>query len=326
MAKVLGMGNALVDIITRIDNDDILNSFGLPKGSMTLVDLDTSNFIHAETTGMTKSRASGGSAANTIHGLAHLGVQTGFVGSVGNDDMGRFFKKELKVNKIDPILFRSMNETGKAIALISKDTERTFATYLGAAVDLSAEDITHEIFEGYDYFYVEGYLVQDPKMFEKALRLASQAGLIICLDLASYNVVAEYTDFFRAVISNYVNILFANDEEIRAFTGKSPEEGAKEAKELCDLVVIKLGAEGSFCVSEEGMIRTGVRPSRPIDTTGAGDLFAAGFLYGHMHGMNPELCGKMGSILAGRVIEVIGAKMDESLWEILRREIKSLED
>jgi sugar/nucleoside kinase (ribokinase family) len=325
MATVLGMGNALVDIITRIDNDDILNSLGLPKGSMTLVDMDTSNFIHAETAGMTKSRASGGSAANTIHGLAHLGIKTGFVGSVGNDDMGKFFKKDLKVNKIKPILFPSMNETGKAIALISKDSERTFATYLGAAVDLRPEDISHDVFEGYDYFYVEGYLVQDPQMFEKALRLASQAGLLICLDLASFNIVADYIEFFKIVIAKYVDILFANEEEIKAFTGLSPEEGAREVNALCDLVVIKLGAEGSFCVCEEGMVRVGVRPSKPIDTTGAGDLFASGFIYGHLKGLSPETCGKMGSILAGRVIEVIGAKMDEAHWENLRREIYSME-
>jgi len=325
MAKVLGMGNALVDIITRIDNDDMLNSLGLPKGSMTLVDMDTSNFIHAETAGMTKSRASGGSAANTIHGLAHLGIKTGFVGSVGNDDMGKFFKKDLKTNKIKPILFPSMNETGKAIALISKDSERTFATYLGAAVDLRTEDITHDVFEGYDYFYVEGYLVQDPGMFEKALRLASQAGLKVCLDLASFNIVADYIKFFKSVIAKYVDILFANEEEIKAFTGLSPEEGAKEVHNFCDLVVIKLGPEGSFCVCKEGMVRVGVRPSKPIDTTGAGDLFAAGFIYGHLNDLGPETCGKMGAILAGRVIEVIGAKMDESHWENLRREIGSLE-
>ena len=322
--KVLGMGNALVDIITRINNDEMLESFGLPRGSMTLVDLDTSNFIHAETAGMSKSKASGGSAANTIHGLAHLGIETGFVGSVGNDEMGMFFKKDMQVNKINPILFRSMSETGRAMALISQDSERTFATYLGAAVNLTAEDISHGIFEGYDYFYVEGYLVQDKEMFEKALRLAVRAGLTICLDLASYNVVDEHVDFFKSMISSYVDILFANEEEIRSLTGLSPEEGARETSEICDLVVIKLGAEGSFCICKEGMVRVGVRPSNAIDTTGAGDLFAAGFIYGHMKGLSSETCGKMGAILAGRIIELIGAKMDESNWENLRREIAAL--
>lgn len=325
MSKVLGMGNALVDIITRIENDKILDGFGLSRGSMTLVDMDTSNFIHAETAGMPKTKASGGSAANTIHGLAHLGIETGFVGAVGNDDMGRFFKRDMEVNRIHPILFRTMNETGRVMALISRDSERTFATYLGAAINLSAEDITQRIFNGYDYFYIEGYLVQDRGMFEKALRLSHKAGLINCLDLASYNIVEENIDFFKSMISQYVDILFANEDEIKSLTGKSTEEGAYETSDICDLVVIKLGAQGSFCVCKEGMVRVGVRPSKAIDTTGAGDLFAAGYIYGHMKGLPPETCGKMGAILAGRVIEMVGAKMDESQWEILRREIMALE-
>jgi len=325
MAKVLGIGNALVDILTRIEKDDILEGFGLPKGSMTLVDLDTSNYIHAETAGMSKSKASGGSAANTIHGLAHLGIETGFVGSVGDDDMGKFFKKDMQVNKITPILFRTMHETGRAMALISKDSERTFATYLGAAIDLSVEDISHDLFEGYDYLYIEGYLVQNKEMFEKALRLASKEGLKICLDLASYNVVEENISFFKSLLEKYVNILFANEEEIKALTGLTPESGANEIKGLVDIAVIKMGAEGSFCISDQGTVRIGVRPSNPIDTTGAGDLFAAGFIYGHIQGHGPETCGKMGAILAGRIIEMFGAKMDESNWETLRREINSLE-
>lgn len=326
MAKVLGMGNALVDIITRIDNDEILEGFGLPRGSMTLVDLDTSNYIHAETAGMEKTMASGGSAANTIHGLAHLGVETGFVGAVGDDDMGKFFKKDMQVNKITPILFRTMHETGRAMALISKDSERTFATYLGAAVDLSADDVTHDLFEGYDYFYIEGYLVQNHEMIEKAMRLAAHANLKICLDLASYNIVEDNKEFFKELITKYVDILLANEEEIKALSGKSPEEGAHDLEGMVDLAVIKMGAEGSFCCSGGKIIRIGVRPSSPIDTTGAGDLYAAGFIYGHMKGLPMETCGKIGAILSGRIIEMIGAKMDESSWEVLRREIKVLED
>lgn len=325
MAKVLGMGNALVDIITQIENDEVLAEFGLPKGSMTLVDLDTSNFIHSETSGMPKSKASGGSSANTIHGLAHLGVETGFVGTVGNDEMGKFFKKDLQVNNITPILFRTMNETGRAMALITSDSERTFATYLGAAVELSSEDISRDIFEGYDYFYIEGYLVQNHEMIEKAMRMASQANLKVCLDLASYNVVEANREVFKELISKYVDILFANEEEIKALNGKAPEEAAREIGPEVELAVIKMGAEGSFCYSKGELIRVGVRPSRPIDTTGAGDLYAAGFLYGHMNGYSVQNCGKIGAILSGRVIELIGAKMDEATWEVLRREISALE-
>jgi sugar/nucleoside kinase (ribokinase family) len=326
MARVLGMGNALVDIITQIEDDAVLEGFGLPKGSMTLVDLDTSNYIHSETAGMPKSKASGGSAANTIHGLAHLGIETGFVGTVGNDDMGKFFKKDMQINKIQPILFRTMHETGRAMALISKDSERTFATYLGAAVDLSVDDITHDIYEGFDYFYIEGYLVQNRPMIEKALRLAKNGGCTVCLDLASYNIVTENRDYFSELIRKYVDVLFANEEEIRALTGKSPEEGAREIESALDIVIVKMGAEGSLCLGNGEMTRIGVRPSNPVDTTGAGDLYAAGFIHGLIKDLPLETCGKMGAVLAGRIIEFHGAKMDESTWENLRREIKSLEE
>ena len=162
-------------------------------------------------------------------------------------------------------------------------------------------------------------------MFEKALRLAAMTGLTICLDLASYNVVSQNVDFFKSMISKYVDILFANEEEIRSLTGKSPEEGAVEIKDICDMVVIKLGAEGSFCICEEGMVKVDARPSKAIDTTGAGDLFASGFIYGHMQDLSAETCGQIGAILAGKVIEIIGAKMDEPHWELLRREIANLQ-
>lgn len=322
--KILGIGNALVDIITRLEKDEILNTFRLPKGSMTLVDLETCNFINFETGSFHKQKASGGSAANTIHGLAHLGMKTGFIGKVGNDNLGTFFFKDMKTKGIKPILFKSINETGRAIALISPDSERTFATYLGASVELTLEDLNLSLFNGYDYLYIEGYLVQDHALFEKALRLAKKQGMIISMDLASFNTVEDHRDFFREIITEYVDILFANNQEAKAITGESPEKAAKILGKETNIAVIKIGAEGSLVYSDESLIRIGVRPSDPVDTTGAGDLYAAGFLYGHMNGMPLELCGKIGSILAGRVIEFLGAKMDEATWEIMRREIKSL--
>jgi sugar/nucleoside kinase (ribokinase family) len=320
--KVLGMGNALVDIITKLKDDNVLKSFGLPKGSMTLVDLDTCNYINAETSGVYKQKASGGSAANTIHGLAHMGVDTGFIGKVGDDDLGNFFRKDMKNNKIKPILFKSINETGRALALISTDSERTFATYLGAAVELSTEDLNSKTFEGYNYLYVEGYLVQDHELLEKALRLAKKNNLKICIDLASFNIVEDHKDFFLEIIKNYVDIVFANNQEAESISGAKPEEAATILGELAEIVIVKLGAEGSLIRSGNQTLRVGVRPSNPIDTTGAGDLYASGFLYGLIHGMSLEICGQIGAILSGKVIEINGAKMEEATWETLRREIK----
>ena len=322
--KVLGMGNALVDIITKLKDDKVLDSFGLPKGSMTLVDLDTCNYINAETSGVYKQKASGGSAANTIHGLAHMGIETGFIGKVGDDDLGNFFRKDMKNNKIKPILFKSINETGRALALVSTDSERTFATYLGAAVELSTEDLASQTFEGYNYLYVEGYLVQDHDLLEKALRLAKKNNLKICIDLASFNIVEDHKDFFLEIIKNYVDIVFANNQEAESISGAKPEEAATILGELAEIVIIKLGAEGSLIRSNNQTLRVGGRPSNPIDTTGAGDLYASGFLYGLIHGMPLEKCGQIGAILSGKVIEINGAKMDESSWENLRREIKAI--
>jgi sugar/nucleoside kinase (ribokinase family) len=162
-------------------------------------------------------------------------------------------------------------------------------------------------------------------MLEKAFRLASKANMKICMDLASYNIVEENREFFKRMISKYVDILFANGEEIIALMGESVEESAAKIRDQAEIVVVKLGAEGSFCMCNGEMTRIGVRPSKPVDTTGAGDLYASGFIYGHMNGYDAETCGKMGAVLAGRIIELIGAKMDESHWENLRREIKALE-
>ena len=324
--KVLGMGNALVDIITRLKSDDVLNTFGLPRGSMTLVDLETSNFINAETSGLAKSKASGGSAANTIHGLAHLGVETGFMGTVGNDDLGNFFYKDMKNKTIEPILFKSVIDTGRAMALISPDSERTFATYLGAAVELSTEDLNSSIFKGYDYLYIEGYLVQDHDLIEKAVRLAKKNGLKVVIDMASFNIVEEHKAFFMKLITEYVDIAFANNQEAEALTDEKPEKAAEILGGYCEIAVVKTGAEGSLVYKDGTLTRIGVRQSDPIDTTGAGDMYAAGFLYGLIKGYSIEVCGKIGAILSGRVIEVVGAKMDESTWEKLRREIKSLLD
>ncbi|MFC2129318.1 adenosine kinase [Bacteroidota bacterium] len=322
--KVLGMGNALVDIITILKNDKVLGSFGLPKGSMTLVDLDTSNYINAETSGVHKQKASGGSAANTIHGLAHMGVETGFIGKVGDDDLGQFFRKDMKNNRIKPILFKSVNETGRALALVSTDSERTFATYLGAAVELSTEDLDSKIFSGYNHLYVEGYLVQDHDLLEKALRLAKKNKLNICIDLSSFNIVEDHREFFMEIIEKYVDIVFGNNQEVFSLTGEKPEAAAITLGKLVKIAVVKLGAEGSLIHANGETTRVGVRPSKPVDTTGAGDLYAAGFLYGYIHGMSFELCGQIGAILSGKVIEVNGAKLDEATWETLRREIKAL--
>lgn len=315
MAKVLGMGNALVDALVQIDNDSVLEQQNLPKGSMQLVDWDASEKLMKAVKAFPRSQASGGSAANTIHGLAKLGIETGFLGKIGKDELGAFFKNDLLEAKVNPVLAESDTRSGLALALVSPDSERTFATYLGAAVELSAGDLSLEQFKGYDYFHIEGYLVQNYELIETAVKLAKEAGCKVSIDLASYNVVEANLDFLTRITKEYVDIVFANEEEAKAFTGMEPEEALHAIAEMADYAIVKIGAKGSL-VKHQGKVYTaGVIEAKRLDTTGAGDLFASGFLYGMIKGYELDRCGEIGSITAGNIIEVIGAKMDDQRWE-----------
>ncbi len=312
--KVLGMGNALVDIMTRLDSDDILYRLKFPKGSMQLVDKNLSDKIMNQTDSFEKTLASGGSAANTIHGLANMGIQTGFIGSVGDDELGDFFSKDMLSQSINPILFKGESETGKAIALITPDTERTFATFLGASIELTTDQLSSDHYKGYDFFYIEGYLVQNHDLIEKAVRLAKENEMLVSLDLASFNVVAENREFLEGIIKPYVDIVFANEEEARAYTGKNPSEALEAISHQCRIAVVKTGKMGSLIRSGDKFYKVKSIRAISVDTTGAGDLYSAGFLYGLIKQMSLEKCGYIGSILSGKVIEVIGPKMDVEKW------------
>lgn len=313
--KVLGLGNALVDIMTLLEDESLLNDFNLPKGSMQLVDKVKSDEVVAGTKHLKTSLAAGGSAANTINGLAKLGASTGFIGKIGPDEMGKIFSDDMKRSGIVPNLIQSSTESGRAVALISPDSERTFATYLGASVELSDIDLNQTQFKGFDYLHIEGYLVQNHALIEKALQLAKAEGLQVSLDLASYNVVEENLAFLQDMSKKYVDILFANEEEARAFTGEEdPEKALDVIAEYVDIAIVKVGKNGSFIKKDGQKIKVGVIEAKSIDTTGAGDLYAGGFIFGLMQGLSLAQAGEIGSVLSGNVIEVIGAKMDEERW------------
>jgi sugar/nucleoside kinase (ribokinase family) len=324
MKKIIGIGNALVDVLIRMENDNLLSELKLQKGSMQLVDSAFISEMYKKTQGLKKSQASGGSAANTIHGLASLGISTAFIGTIGKDTYGNFFSSDLAANSIKPYLKNSASETGVACTLISPDSERTFGTYLGAAVEVSPDDVYPELLTGYDIFHIEGYLVFNQPLVEKAVKIAKQAGLLVSLDLASFNVVEANLAFLREITSKYVDIVFANEEEAKAFTGKAPEEALDEISGMCKVAVVKVGKNGSYVKSGTEKVHVNAIPAKVIDTTGAGDLYAAGFLYGFAQGLPLEKCANMGAILAGNVIEVIGAKIAEGVWKEIRAKIDSI--
>jgi len=324
MKKILGIGNALVDILTFIDNDKILDLFSLPKGSMQLVDSEKSHQVKEGTSGFPRSKASGGSAANTIHGLAMLGAETGFIGTVGKDETGDFFENDMKKAGVKTMLQRRDTETGTAVALISTDSERTFATHLGAAVELNAEDLDPDFFNDFDILYLEGYLIFNKPLVERACQIAKSKGMKVALDLASYNVVEARLDDFRDLIEKYADIIFANEEEARAFTAMEPEFALKQIAEVSEIAVVKVGKEGSWIKRGEEILKVGTMEVNCIDTTGAGDLYASGFLFGYANDLSLDNCGLLGSLLAGHVISITGARMDDQMWEDIRSSKLSL--
>lgn len=315
MKKVLGLGNALVDILVRISDERLLASLDLPKSCMTLVQESQINTILARIGHLEKQETCGGSAANTISGLARLGVGTGYIGKIGHDAYGAFFDGEMKKHGVSTRMFFGRAQTGRALGFITPDSERTFATFLGSAVELEDTDLHVELFAGYDIFHIEGYMVQNHRLFETAVRLAKEAGLEVSLDLASHNVVSANLDFLQGMVDRYVDIVFANEDEAMAFSGKnSPHEALVTISPQCRIVVVKLGKNGSLIRQKDEQHRISCIPAMAVDTTGAGDLYAAGFLNGLIHGYPLAVCGNIGSLLSGKVVEVVGAKLDENKW------------
>lgn len=316
--SVVGIGSALVDILTRIESDDVLQELNIPKGSMQLVDEKSSALIETKLVGYESSMAPGGSAANTIHGLAKMGVEAGFISYVGNDDTGKFFEESMNSVGVKPLVFHSDTASGTARTIISADGERTFATNLGASLELNENAIAHELFKAWGYCYVEGYLIANRPLFKKAISTAKECGCKVVLDLASYNVVEDNRDFLNDLLPQ-IDILFANEEEAKALTQKSAEESLYHIADKVEIAVVKIGKKGSLIKRGEEVVTIGCNKVDVVDTTGAGDMYAAGFLYGLINDYDLKRCGIIGNHLAESIIQVIGAKMDDSRWAEFRR-------
>ena len=315
MKKILGMGNALVDILMRLRSDDLLQQLDLPKGSMQLIDEAKMREIQDATLLLGQHVVTGGSASNAISGLARLGVDVGFIGKVGCDSIGDFFRVDSFENGVLTYLMGSKLPSGRCHVLISPDSERTMCTYLGAASCLAADDLKLAMFRDFDVLHIEGYMVESHDLMLRAAQLARRAGLEISLDLASYNVVDAEREFLRDYTTKYVDIVFANEEEAFAFTGKNAEEAALEIGQMCRIAVVKVGKRGSFVVSGSEFHQIPAAKVACIDSTGAGDLYAAGFLYGYARGLSLDKCARIGTICAGHVITFVGAKMDDRTWQ-----------
>ena len=246
------------------------------------------------------------------------------MGKIGNDELGQLFKESFEKKGINTHLFYSEKDTGRVMGLVSPDSERTMATYLGAAAELTPNDFTPELFSGYDYLYMEGYLVFNHELIETGVKMAKEAGLKVAIDLSSFNVVEANLEFLKTLIKNYVDIVFANEEEAKSFTGKDPKDALEEIGNMCELAIVKVGKAGSFIKRGNEIIKVGIIPAKAIDTTGAGDNYAAGFLYGLTRNLDLEACGKIAALVSGKVVEVMGPNLLSEQWPEVLKEVENI--
>lgn len=326
MKSILGIGNALTDILAVLPDETLLKTYHLPKGSMQHVDMETGDKIWQALKPLGVKYVAGGSAANTITCTSIFGMPSSFIGKIGDDELGLLFKSDQEQYGVNTMLLKSEHSSGRSMVFVSGgNAERTFAVYLGAALDLVPEDLKPEYFEGHDYFHIEGYLVQNQALIRKAVELAHDAGCIISLDMASYNVVESNNAFLHDIIDRYVDIVFANETEAKAFTKlPDPKKSLEEISTHCKIAVVKVGKDGSWVRSGDEEYQIPAWPAEPVDATGAGDTYAAGFLYGHSLGMPLKVCGEIGSIIAAKVVEVIGTKMNVNRWKEADKQISQL--
>ena len=321
--KILGVGSPIVDFLVHVD-DQFLVDIEAEKGGMVLVDSEEMEDLLARVPGR-ELLAPGGSAGNAIFGLAKLHNPTAFLGKIGDDVAGDFYRNKLIELGGSDESFRIIEGgvTGRCLSMITPDSERTMRTDLGVAASLTVADIKHADFEGVDHVHVEGYLLYLEGVTEKILAVAQECGCTISIDLATFEIVRLKRDLISRLLYEYVDVVFANEDEAAAFAGSNdPSEQLEVLSKLCPVVAVKLGADGCCLQDESGIYTVPGQKVEVVDTTAAGDLWAAGFLHGWLNGAPLLQCGEYGTITASEVIQVLGSQISEENWEKIREKLK----
>jgi sugar/nucleoside kinase (ribokinase family) len=315
---IVGVGSALVDICL-LESESFVRAADAQIGGMKLVDATVTPMLLKKSAN-TPAIVPGGSACNTILGIGMLGGAARFVGKRGNDEYGRMFEEGLKRHHVEPRLFTTSTPTGTVLSLITPDAQRSMLTCLGASSETDPAEMTPALFEHACLVHLEGYLLFNKELMTAVLKAAKASGAKISLDLASYTVVESSMEYLRTIIGEFVDIVIANEDEARAYTGFSDERRAIQAlSESAEISVVKMGGRGSL-IAQKKTITTiePLRGAKIIDTTGAGDLWAAGFLYGITQGNSIEKSGMIGSACGYEVCQVIGATIPEEGWLRIR--------
>ncbi|MCB9012095.1 MAG: adenosine kinase [Actinobacteria bacterium] len=322
---LLGVGNAIVDILCHAE-DEFLASHALNKGTMTLIDLTHAESLYRDMSSGVE--VSGGSVANTVAAVGGLGGRVAYIGKVRDDQLGTIFRHDIRASgvRFDTPPSNDGSTTARCFVMVTPDAARTMATHLGACVELGPEDIDTDLVRSTWVTYLEGYLWDEPRA-QSALRLAADtahdAGRLVALSLSDPFCVDRHREGFRDLLESSVDILFANEDEARSlFQTDDLDEVVGRVQEHCAVAAVTRGPNGALIVSRDDVVEVAaVSVPRVIDTTGAGDLFAAGFLHGMVQGWDAEACGRAGAAAAAEVIGHIGARPEDDLAMIIGQAI-----
>lgn len=324
--RVYGIGNPLIDIIAQV-TDQELDRLGIHKGAMHLIDEKRREELLTHIENKKLEYSCGGSCPNTIITLASLGIKATLAGKVGNDEFGEIYKNRLTSLGVSDELEDCPEPTGSSIILITPDSERTMNTYLGANRFYAKQDICENTLAQADYFHFTGYMwdtTSQKSAIKHAIKIAKNNGVIITFDIADPFAVGRNRDEFLNLISEHADVVFANSEEARIlFENYDPYECCKSMGKLCDTAIVKNGKMGSFISHKRKLIRIPIQgPVTPTDTTGAGDVYAAGFLYGLCRNRSIEEAGYIASLLAGEIIQQRGAQLNKEKADKIRSNLE----
>jgi sugar/nucleoside kinase (ribokinase family) len=322
---VVGIGNAIVDVLAHAD-DGFLAGHGLAKGAMTLVDADQAKSLYGKIGPAVE--CSGGSAANTIAALASLGGRGAYIGKVHDDQLGEVFGHDMRAQGVhfDTPASRSGPPTATCLILVTPDAQRTMQTFLGACVELGPDDVDEDLIAAAHITYLEGYLWDPPeakRALVKAAKAARKAGRRVALTLSDPFCVDRHRAEFLDLIERHVDILFANEQEIMSLYRVTDFDGAMQAvRGHCEIAALTRSEKGSVIIrGEEVHVIDAERVAKVVDSTGAGDAYAAGFLFGVASGMDLALSARVGGIAAAEVISHIGARPDRPLKDLVRAKL-----
>ncbi|QDT17071.1 adenosine kinase [Alienimonas californiensis] len=315
--NVYGIGNALVDVQARVP-DELLTRIGYEKGVMTLVDDSVQIRVLSELGEIDTFRCAGGSAANTILGVQQFGGKAAYAGKTAADDLGEFFLKDMReAGVLIEVPPAAEGHTGTCVVLITEDAERTMLTHLGVSAELGEADVVNRDLDAAEWIYVEGYLFGTPDnqaAARAAIREAKQAGVKVALTVSDPFLVNAFKADFLELIGGPVDLLFCNLEEARGLTGKeSARDCADALAAFGPRIALTMGKEGSVLVDPLGLDHVPGVPVKAIDTTGAGDMYAAGMLYGITNGLEWEQAGRLGSLAAAKVVGQMGARLAQPI-------------